>query len=213
MLALATLSTLVVMGGGAMTSVANAGGSCHSPETDGKAATSAQVVIKDLCFGPTVLRVRPGATVTWVNRDDFAHVVVGHGYQWGSQGELYSGKRLSVSFKEPGIYPYSCYLHPGMNGVVLVGGSGAPDQVGSASTVAFAADPGSGSGSSSSSTASGSGRAAASAARQAPVAPAGAGTLPWRIATFSLAGLLLAGLLLAGLVLTVGTRRRQVALG
>jgi plastocyanin len=206
MLALAAVATLALLGGGAMTGAANAGGGCHSPETQATATgvKHVQVAIQDLCFGPTVMRVSPGATVTWVNRDGFAHVVVGHGYAWGSQGDLQSGQHLNVTFEKAGIYPYSCYLHPGMNGAVVVGGAGVPDKVGDASAVAFAPDPGSGSAS------SGAGRAApASGARSAAAAPAGTGTLPWRIATFTLAGLLVAGLAVA----LVGSRRRAVVLG
>jgi plastocyanin len=216
MLALVALSTLALLGGGAMTGAANAGGGCHSPETQATATgvEHVQVAIQDLCFGPTVMRVSPGATVTWVNRDGFAHVVVGHGYAWGSQGDLQSGQHLNVTFEKAGIYPYSCYLHPGMNGAVVVGGAGVPDEVGDASAVAFAPDPGSGSGSGS---AGGSGSAASGAGRAAPApgagataaAPGGTGTLPWRIATFTLAGLLVAGLAVA----LVGFRRGAVVPG
>src|SRR5207245_5970490 len=50
---------------------AAAGGGCHSPVTD---RTGTTVTIQDLCFSATVLRIRPGQTVTWANRDGFSHL-------------------------------------------------------------------------------------------------------------------------------------------
>ena len=47
-------------------SLASGGGGCGRPVTDGDGT---RVSIRNFCFGPTVLRVRPGDTVTWVNRD------------------------------------------------------------------------------------------------------------------------------------------------
>ncbi len=102
---------------------ARAGASCHAPATDRFGHT---VVIRDLCFGPTVLWVAPGTTVTWINRDGFAHNVTGLGALWGSDGDLSYGDRLAVTFRAPGIYPYACYIHWGMTGVVAVGDVAAP---------------------------------------------------------------------------------------
>jgi plastocyanin len=96
---------------------ASAGGGCHVPSTD---ATGTTVAIADLCFTPTDLWIEPGQSVTWTNRDPFEHVVVGTG-GWGTDDPLGQGKSLTVRFHERGIYPYSCHLHPGMNGAVIVG--------------------------------------------------------------------------------------------
>jgi plastocyanin len=112
------------------------GGSCDSHETTDATGTSVQM--SGACFGPTVLRTKPGAEVTWTNRDSFAHVLVGTG--WGDVGEVASGESVSFRFEKPGVYAYSCYYHPGMNGVVVVGNGGVP-QGSVAEVIPLAADP------------------------------------------------------------------------
>ncbi len=109
----ATFSVSLLFGG----SVA-AGGGCHNsnPSTD---ASATAVLIKDCGFAPTVVRVPVGATVTWTNADQLPHVVSGVG--WGQPVALSVGSTFSRTFTAPGIYPYSCYLHPGMEGAVVVG--------------------------------------------------------------------------------------------
>lgn len=100
-----------------------AGGGCfHTTPTDGTGST---VEIADFCFGPTVVHVEPGAEITWVNRDPAAHQVIGVGGAWGSFRELAPGSRVAFRFDGNGVYLYSCMIHPGMVGAVVVGdGSG-----------------------------------------------------------------------------------------
>jgi plastocyanin len=106
--------------------VANAGGSCHSPAS---AATGDLVSLSGLCFGPTVLYVRSGDEVTWTNRDSVTHTVTGLGFMWGSANGLAQGDSLSYRFTQAGVYPYSCIIHPGMVGAVVVGDAGSPSAV------------------------------------------------------------------------------------
>ncbi|HJP64838.1 MAG TPA: plastocyanin/azurin family copper-binding protein [Actinomycetota bacterium] len=105
-------------------SPALAGGGCHAPQTEDRTAV---VVLEQACFGPTITRVPTGTKVTWTNKDPMAHVVAGVGYRWGSMEELQQGDRFSTVFRAAGVYPYTCYLHPGMNGAVVVGGAEAPE--------------------------------------------------------------------------------------
>ena len=97
-----------------------------------------QVNIRNFCFGPTILRVPEGETVTWVNRDDFAHVVLGANAAWGGYGKVRGGGEVSYRFVTSGVYPYVCTYHPGMIGAVVVG-NGKPD--GGAYTVTTNAGP------------------------------------------------------------------------
>ena len=97
---------------------AQAGGGCHGEATEGTGTT---VVLAQRCFGPTILRVAPGTRVTWVNEDFDLHNVTGFGYEWGTDGDLRQGGRFATTFQSKGVYPYTCYLHPGMNGAVVVG--------------------------------------------------------------------------------------------
>jgi hypothetical protein len=77
------------------------------------------VALVDQCFTPTVLRVAPGSTVTFVNRDTMTHPLSRPGGEWGWDGA--AGDRTSVRLEQAGTYPFFCYVHPGMVGVVIVG--------------------------------------------------------------------------------------------
>ncbi len=102
------------------------GGSCHDPKPT--SASGVAVDAKDNCFFPTVLYVEEGATVTWTNRDAAPHSVTGLGLDWGTgQKTLYQGDSVSIDFSAPGVYPYSCIVHPGMVGAVVVGQPSARD--------------------------------------------------------------------------------------
>jgi len=100
-----------------------AGGGCHSGATQGEGDT---VEFKDACFTPSILRVDPGDSVTFVNLDDMTHNVGGN--QWGNYEDMNLGDAFTAAFDEAGVYPYACSYHPGMTGAIIVGsGDGAGD--------------------------------------------------------------------------------------
>ena len=107
----------------AQVSPAQAGGGCHSAATNGTGTT---VEMKDMCFTPTVLRVKPGDSVTFVNRDDMQHTVTGSSGLFGSFTGLAPQESASYKFASNGVYAYSCIFHPGMTGAVLVGDGSGP---------------------------------------------------------------------------------------
>ena len=117
----ATLALLLV-GSLAAGPTASAGGGCHADVTGAghnDAATS--VVRMDVCsFEPTVARVAVGATVTFLNTAQIEHVVAGRGNTWGGE-VLEPGRQLVQRFSAEGTFPYSCPLHPGMVGAIVVG--------------------------------------------------------------------------------------------
>lgn len=103
---------------------AQAGGFCQEGKvTEGSGTT---VTMGKNCFTPTVLRTDIGSEVTWVNKDPESHTVTGAGGGWGSgHKEAAPATTMTFRFKEPGVYSYTCLLHPGMTGTVVVGnGSG-----------------------------------------------------------------------------------------
>ncbi len=109
---------------------ASAGGGGCATVSAGEGVT---VELVDACITPTLLRAEPGQQVTFVNRDAFAHVITGAGYAWGSSGNMKEGDAFAVTFDRSGVYPFQCYLHPGMAGAVIVGdatGPGAASQTG-----------------------------------------------------------------------------------
>src|SRR5437763_1878521 len=97
---------------------ASGGGGCGRPVTD---ARGTSVRIKGFCFGPTVLHIRLGQSVTWTNRDQWAHQVMGASAAWGSFDGLGPARSATYAFHRAGVYPYVCALHPGMVGAVVVG--------------------------------------------------------------------------------------------
>jgi plastocyanin len=104
-----------------------AGGTCHKgqPVTE---QTSNIVTMSNNCFIATITRVDEGAKVTFLNEDEAAHAVTGANYSWGmgsdegqTQEELFNGESFKQTFADSGVYPYFCFLHPGMIGAVVVG--------------------------------------------------------------------------------------------
>ena len=92
------------------------GGGCHAPATEARGTT---VALTELCFSPTVLRVAPGTEVTFVNRDTITHPLSRPGGDWFWDGA--GGTRRTLRLDQAGTYPFFCYAHPGMVGVVVVG--------------------------------------------------------------------------------------------
>jgi plastocyanin len=97
---------------------ASGGGGCGGPVTDGAGTT---VEIEDFCFGPTILRVAPGESVTFLNLDRSPHTVLGANASWGGYDALKKGHEATYAFAEAGVFPYVCTWHPGMVGAIVVG--------------------------------------------------------------------------------------------
>jgi plastocyanin len=97
------------------------GSGCLEGTTQGTGTT---IRIVDACFTPTILHIRPGHVVTWVNSDPFVHNITANG--WGHYGDLDPGVRFSATFERGGLYPFACTYHPGMSGVIVVGDGTGP---------------------------------------------------------------------------------------
>ncbi|HEV1997260.1 MAG TPA: plastocyanin/azurin family copper-binding protein [Candidatus Dormibacteraeota bacterium] len=100
------------------TPVAAGGGGCHIGVREGR-VVRAEIV--NLCFDPDIIRVAPGETVTWTNRDQTDHTVTGVAGAFGSYEVIRPGASVASTFSHDGLYPFFCVLHPGMVGVVSVG--------------------------------------------------------------------------------------------
>lgn len=87
------------------------------PLTTAWAAQETQAFIKDFKFAP--LTIKAGTTVTWVNKDDEPHTVVGDAGLFRSSG-LDTDERFSYTFDKPGVYPIHCSIHPRMVATVVV---------------------------------------------------------------------------------------------
>ena len=115
---------------------ASAGGFCAGYENERLTdARGVRVAMADYCFTPTVLRVRKGATVTFVNKDPEAHTVGGAAGSFGDMHrEIAPGKSVSFQFEREGIFPYVCLIHPGMTGAIVVGDGIGPAFAGAAAS-------------------------------------------------------------------------------
>lgn len=158
-----------------------AGGGCHAGIGPDPSEGSSSVIKLDGCtFAPTITRVPSGTEVTFINASATPHDVTGRGSEWGSR-LLDVGASFKQRFTTAGLFPYSCSLHPGMAGIVVVGGSAAAAPAAAAPAPATAPEP--------------AGTLTASAEPQtAPAAVVAAGAI---------------GVLIGGLVMAVAGRRRR----
>jgi plastocyanin len=78
-----------------------------------------EVVAKDLRFQPPAIQVPPGTEVTWRFADgSVPHNVKGDGFVSKNQTK----GTFTHRFERPGEYRYTCTLHAGMDGRVVVAG-------------------------------------------------------------------------------------------
>ena len=124
-----TGTVLLLLIGAVFAPAAVAGDPCYHgfdiPARTEEAAT--QIKVAPCAFAPTVAHVAVGATVTFFNGPDFTHLITGANAEWGSRDvEVKPGTQTSYTFKKAGIYPYSCALHRGMSGAIVVGDVSAP---------------------------------------------------------------------------------------
>jgi len=78
------------------------------------------------CFIPYEVTVDVGGKVTWSNPDVAAHTVTSGVITDETKGTIFDsglvapGSTFSHEFEEAGTYPYFCFVHPWMEGVVIV---------------------------------------------------------------------------------------------
>jgi plastocyanin len=91
-----------------------------SDSTPESASTTRQVKIENMAFGPDILTVKKGTTVTWTNNDSVAHTVTSEGAT-GPKSELFGkDKTYSYTFDTVGNYAYFCQPHPSMKAKIIV---------------------------------------------------------------------------------------------
>jgi plastocyanin len=84
------------------------------------------VGIDECTFLPTVNHVALGTEVTFINKSSQAHEIVGSNLKWGAHKKmLQPGDSIGWTFDTAGVFAYSCMLHPGMTGAIVVGADAA----------------------------------------------------------------------------------------
>lgn len=111
-------------------SVACTSGGAERPSTSasranpGQAAQASEVAtdrveIRDFLFAPEGVSVAVGTTVTWTNRDSFAHSVVADDRSYRSD-DLGQEGVYTHTFDTAGTFSYYCGIHNYMTGRVVV---------------------------------------------------------------------------------------------
>jgi len=68
-------------------------------------------------FSPSTVTIARGNSVRWTNLDQVTHNATGSGFGTGNLG---NGSSSTHQFNTAGTFQYSCTLHAGMNGTVVV---------------------------------------------------------------------------------------------
>lgn len=117
-LRVAAVAVVVVAGacGGGGTTAPTTGGNTGGNTGGTGGGTSNSITVGDNFFNPSSTTVAVGATVTWTWSTGTTHNVT---FSDASSGDKSSGS-YTRTFNKAGTYAYSCTIHPGMNGTVVV---------------------------------------------------------------------------------------------
>jgi plastocyanin len=93
--------------------------SCEKDDENMPKDDSPTIYMKGSVFSNTNLVIKAGTTVNWQNDDSMIHTVTADDGSFDS-GQLAPGGVYSRTFNTTGTFAYTCTLHPGMVGVVVV---------------------------------------------------------------------------------------------
>jgi plastocyanin len=100
------------LGAGALFALAWGAAGGTPPGLAGDPAQVHGVVMGEYYFVPNSVVLQPGETVEWRNTGMIAHTTTSDGpLEWESEA-MQPGATFSLTFEEPGVYPYYCRLHP-----------------------------------------------------------------------------------------------------
>ncbi|MCW3016863.1 MAG: blue (type 1) copper domain protein [Solirubrobacterales bacterium] len=124
-LVLAATSALAVAGCGS-----SGGNSSSGPATSATSATAAatpatsggavKVSMKNIAFNPKSVTVKVGDKVTWTNDDSVDHNVTAASGADFKSDNFGQGGTFAYTPTKAGTIQYTCTIHPGMNGTVIV---------------------------------------------------------------------------------------------
>jgi plastocyanin len=86
----------------------------------GEVPAANEVFIDNMVFTPASITVKPGTTITWINKEGLTHTVTSDTLGVFDSGNMLKDKSFSFTFNTAGKFPYHCTLHPGMKGNVIV---------------------------------------------------------------------------------------------
>jgi plastocyanin len=83
-------------------------------------ARPGEIRIDNFSFTPPETAIPAGASVTWINGDDVPHRIASPDGRFADSPVLDTRDRYTLTFKQPGRYPYYCSIHPKMTGFIVV---------------------------------------------------------------------------------------------
>jgi len=86
-------------------------------ETTPAPQTANEVLIENFSFSPSVLTVKAGTKVTWINQDSFIHTIKSGSF---NSSDLKQGDKFEFTFNDKGSFDYACGVHPSMTGKIIV---------------------------------------------------------------------------------------------
>jgi plastocyanin len=117
---------VLATGGMATHSLASSSLAIPSPEASPEASPIASpqaavlsIMIENYKFAPQMPEIPAGTTVTWTNKDIIPHTVAATDGRFMSP-TIGRGDSFSVTFDQPGVYPYLCTFHTSMKGQITV---------------------------------------------------------------------------------------------
>ena len=78
------------------------------------------VEIKNFAFSPTVLTIKKGDSVAWINSDSAPHTVTSDSGNEIGSGTLPTGGTYSHTFNAAGTFEYHCSIHTSMKAKIIV---------------------------------------------------------------------------------------------
>ena len=93
-----------------------------TPEASANGSAEASgdaVAIEEFTFKPADLEIEAGTTVTFTNKDEFAHTATAKDKSFDS-GNLDKDGTFEHTFEEAGTFEYLCAIHNSMTGTITV---------------------------------------------------------------------------------------------
>jgi plastocyanin len=93
-----------------------------TPSGPGGTGATVTVHIKNFAFGPADITIKKGDTVVWANDDAVPHSIKSASGAFDSS-PIAPGSTTQHTFTDaPGVYQYSCGIHPSMHGSITITG-------------------------------------------------------------------------------------------
>lgn len=128
---LAVLATSLLAGCGSSSGSSSSSTPAPAPAT-GAASTASTattaapasggvtITMKNIAFDPKSVTVKAGTKVTWTNGEAVGHNVTAKAGASFKSALLNQGQTFSFTPKTAGTIEYTCTIHPGMDGTIVV---------------------------------------------------------------------------------------------